>query len=164
MSFVGIIADFKDYEFICKNLLKDKQYSKLNFININEENVENIKNIKFETVAICNNINCMKTKMKYINNILKYAKYLIINSDISIDNSIFEKSEAQIITYGKSQKATVTISSVEDDNILVCIQRRIKNVKSNIIELQEFKINSENITNKSVYSLLVLSIIQKLYV
>ena len=39
----------------------------------------------------------------------------------------------------------------------------IEDVKKNIIEMQEFKIKSDNITNKKVYSLLVILIIQHLY-
>ena len=62
-----------------------------------------------------------------------------------------------------NQKSTVTASSVEEDNILVCLQRSIKDLESNIIEVQELKIKSENITNKKLYSLLVIFIIEKLY-
>ena len=162
MSFIGIISDNKDYEFIKKELMKDRDYYKLQLINIKEKNIENIKNVKFETMIICNDLKEIATKEVYIEKILKNTKYLIINSDINIKkDNIY--NNVQIITYGMNQKATVTASSIQEDSILICIQRNIKNIEGNIIEMQEFRMKSENITNKKTYSLLVLFILQQLY-
>ena len=162
MSFIGIISDNKDYEFIKKELMKDRDYYKLQLINIKEKNIENIKNVKFETMIICNDLKEIATKEVYIEKILKNTKYLIINSDINIKkDNIY--NNVQIITYGMNQKATVTASSIQEDSILICIQRNIKNTEGNIIEIQEFRMKSENITNKKTYSLLVLFILQQLY-
>lgn len=153
MSFVGIIADCKDYEFIEKEISKIKKHPEL--INITEKNILNIKNVKFETIVICSN-----TDMN-LSDILANAKYLILNSDVNITN--INDNKLKIITYGLNQKSTVTASSISEDEVLVCLQRNIKDVKDNIIEVQETYMKSENITNKKVYSLMVIFILQQLY-
>lgn len=162
MSFIGIIADCKDYEFIEKEILKGKGQSKLKLININEKNIENIKNVKFETMIICTDIDKMKGRNVYIQSILKNTKYLIINSDLNLKKTI-SNSQLKIITYGLNQKATVTASSIEEDGIMICLQRNIENIENDIIEVQESYIESENVTNKKVYSLMVIFILKQLY-
>ncbi len=162
MSFIGIIADCKDYEFIKKELKKGKLKSKIELININEKNIENVKNIKFETIVVCIDIKELNEKKEYLQNILKGSRYLIINSDLN-RSGIETNSELKVITYGLNQKATVTASSIAEDSIMICIQRSIENAKSNIIEMQENHMESENITNKKAYSLMVIAVLKHIY-
>ena len=55
-----------------------------------------------------------------------------------------------VITYGFNSKSTVTTSSVNEENLLLCIQRTILNINNKKIEPQEFcvrKINTKLATN-----------------
>lgn len=67
------------------------------------------------------------------------SKYLILNIDLQpqMDLSIYDGY--QVITVGFNKKASVTVSSVEDDEIVFCLQRMI-DLFSYQIEPQEFVI------------------------
>lgn len=163
MCFIGIIADKKEYNFIEKQVLEQNKNDELKLININSKNISNMKNIKFETIVICNNIENMSDKYEFIDAILKKAQYLIINYDINADKDFFKNNKLKIITYGLNQKSTVTISSVSENGVLICIQRNIEDIYGHIIEVQEDAIDIINISNKNLYSLLAGYIIKKLY-
>lgn len=156
MVFIGIIADSKDYNFIKKEVSKNKE---LKLININFKNIENVKNIKFETIVICNMEETVKTEI--FKNMIKNIKYFILNTDIKI--GCFEIDNVRTITFGLNQKATVTASSISEEEIMVCMQRNIENAKGEMIEMQEVCVNSSILTNKRVYSILVIFIINQLY-
>ena len=145
MAFIGIISDSKS-EKIIKMILDEKLDKSINIIVINSKSVENLKNIKFETVLIANNNNIIKENKETINKIINNTKYLIINADIEIELEFEEQVELNVITFGFNPKATITASSVEDD-ILLCIQRNIKDINGKKIEQQEMKIRifEENI-------------------
>ena len=145
MAFIGIISDSKS-EKIIKMVLDEKIDKSNNIIIINSKSVENLKNIKFETVLIANNNNIIKENKETINKIINNTKYLIINADIEIELEFEEQVELNVITFGFNPKATITASSVEDD-ILLCIQRNIKDINEETIEQQEMKIRifEENI-------------------
>lgn len=162
MSFIGIIADNKDYEFIRREISKIRNKTKIDVININKKSIKNMQNIKFDTIVIGEDINNIENGSMYINNILKNTDYLIINTDLNINLNL-PNNKLKIITYGLNQKATVTVSSISEDMVLACLQRNIEDINKNIVEMQEFKMKADNITNKKIYSLLVVLIIQHLY-
>ncbi|MCI9063209.1 MAG: hypothetical protein HFJ17_01185 [Clostridia bacterium] len=137
MPFIGIIAKECDSNFIKNEVLKNSDNSKFEWFNISQENVENIKNITFETIIINEDISDILSNSKYLEDILKRAKYLIVNSDI-VKNVYIQTDN--IITYGLNSKATITISSVKDEDILICIQKSYKDIKGNDIEEQEINI------------------------
>ena len=163
MSFLGIVANNDDYEFIKNKLAKNDKPSKLDVIQLNKDSIENMKNVKFDTVAIC--LDAEKTG--YINilseNILPEAKCLIINSDLNSIKGKLNTDTNQIITYGMNQKATVTTSSIKDDEVLICLQRNMTNFNGDVIEIQEFKTKTENIDNNKVSNLLAAFTIEQLY-
>ena len=163
MSFVGIISNNEIYEFIKKELLKDITNKKLELININKNNIQNIKNVKFETIIVCGDLQEMKMQNFYISSILNNSKYLIINTDNNVINIEIDNSNIQIITYGMNQKATVTASSIKEDEILICLQRNIKNINDQTIEIQEFKKKEEKIRNEEIYNYLVIFILEQIY-
>ena len=70
----------------------------------------------------------------------------VLNADVKVNLEVQENIELEIITFGFNTKATITASSVEE-NILICIQRNLKDIYNNIIEQQEIKISffEENI-------------------
>lgn len=163
MSFVGIISNREIYDFIKQALLKNSKNQKLNLININKKNIQNIKNVKFETIVVCEDLSMMDRQKLFINNILNNSKYLIINAENKINELEIQNSDIQIITYGMNQKATVTVSSVKEDEILICLQRNIKNIKNEIIEIQEVKKSREKVRNSEIYNYLVTFILEQIY-
>ena len=66
-----------------------------------------------------------------------------------------------IISYGFNNKATFTISSVSENNIIICLQRTIKNIFDEKIEPQEFE--EENDTNVDINVILYEKIVQLIY-
>ena len=163
MPFVGIIANEKDFEYINAQILRKCDKVKFEVININYRSIRNLINVKFDTIAICSGIEEMKSNIYYLEEIIKKNSYLVLNSDIPMDKQIIGKTRANVITYGLNQKATVTVSSVNEDNVLICLQRNFKDSNGNLIEEQEFNINikAEN-TDKLCNTLAVFTIL-KLY-
>ena len=168
MAFIGIISDSKS-EKIIKMILDEKLDKSINIIVINSKSVENLKNIKFETVLIANNNNIIKENKETLNKIINNTKYLIINADIELELQFEEQVELNVITFGFNPKSTITASSVEDD-ILLCIQRNIKDIEGKTIEKQEMKItffgenigiNTNNLMGISAIMLLYRKIRQK---
>jgi len=160
---LGIIADSMNFEFIKNKLQNKKEASKFELINLNKDNLENLKNIKYETVVFATDMKKMKKEKDIIYSIIKDAKYLIINSDLYTLIEEFKDSKPRVISYGMGQKSTVTASSIKEDEIMICLQRNMEDIKGNIIEMQEIKVNMEDITNDKVYDLLVVFILEKLY-
>ena len=130
----------------------------MDVIKINETSLENLKNIKFEAIIINTKLNDLKNKKIYIESILKKSNYLIINSDLEMDREIFKDVKLKIITYGLNQKSTITASSITNDDVLICIQRNIQDIKNNIIEAHEFNMKNNN---QSIYNILAISAILK---
>ena len=85
--------------------------------------------------------------------------YLIVNTD---KNPEYEKTE-QIITYGLNQKATITISSISDTDILIYLQKNIQNKEDNKIEIEERRIKRKEKSKLKTYEILVIYTILKLY-
>ena len=139
MPFIGIISKECDSNFIRNEILKNTD-SKLEIFNINNRNIENIKNIRFETIVINDSINKLLENSKYLEEIIRNAKYLVINTDVVKDISILGGVNKNMITYGLNQKAIITISSVEDEDIMICIQKSFKDINDKDIEEQEFNI------------------------
>ena len=68
-----------------------------------------------------------------------------------------------MITYGFNSKSTVTISSVKEDKILVCMQRDIEKSDGKIVEAQEKNIYLGGPKNKKVYNKLIVFILNELH-
>ena len=136
MFFIGIVSEEKNEKHI-KDILKQKIENE-NVVFINEKNIENIKNIKFKIIVLNNGID-----NKNIKNILLNAEYLILNSDINVKIDLIENLDLKVITYGFNSKSTVTASSVTEEEMLICVQRNIINIKGKKIEPQEINIEKD---------------------
>ena len=157
MFFIGIITNQKNEIFIKKELSEIIPID--NIIYITEKNIENIKNIKFETILLDTKIDSRK---KEVRKIISSCKYLILNYDINFDNSILGDLDLTIITYGFNSKSTFTISSVEENNLIICLQRIIFSKNNKKIEPQEYKIESSiNIDKYAVIGTEIMKIIYK---
>lgn len=154
MFFIGIITD-KNSENNIKNIMEDK-LDKNEIIFLNSDNIKNFRNVKFDSIVINN-----KIEDKYIlDKILEKSKYVLYNSDIK-DNSNFSNDYSNIISYGYNSKATVTISSVTDDNYLIYVQNNIKGYNK-IIGMQEIRFE-KNKNNINVYDGMIVTIIDIIY-
>ena len=93
---------------------------------------------------------------KYLEDIMSQAGYIIVNSDIQDNLSLLKNTKLNIITYGFNAKCTITVSSIKDEDTLICVQRNIKRVNGKIIEEQEFNIKIEKNNIKKLYNTLVI--------
>jgi nitrogen regulatory protein PII-like uncharacterized protein len=140
MHFIGIISE-KEYEKIENELYKRLNRKEFNIINIKCENIENIKNVKFAVIILLNDNNIIKEHAETLKKIINNSKYFIINTDINADLKLLKDVEANVITCGFNSKTTITASSINQDSILVSIQRNIININGKEIEQQDKKID-----------------------
>lgn len=68
-----------------------------------------------------------------------FEKYLVLNIDLQPKPGLSSYDGFQVITVGFNKKASVTVSSVEDDETVFCLQRAI-DLLDYKIEPQEFVI------------------------
>ena len=159
MPLIGIVAKKKDIQAI-KNELKE---SNIEIIEITKDSVKNLKNITFEEVIFLEDISLDEDEYKYMDEIISKAKYIIFNSDIEM--KILKQIEIQkpikFITFGFNSKSTITISSVKEEKVIVCIQRDIEKINGMLLEIQEKEIFSKN--TKKIYNNLVVFIIKELH-
>ncbi len=163
MPFIGIVAKENDSNFIKNTIMKNAKLNKFEIININVKSIENIKNIKFDVLVINENIENMLKNSSYLENIISKAGYVIVNSDINNNLLSLKNVRINIITYGFNEKATITISSIKDENTMICIQRTIKGVNGRIIEEQETDIKIKKNNIKKLYNVLVIFTIFEIY-
>lgn len=161
MPLIGIIAKKRDIQAIKKEL----QESNIEIIEITKEAIRNVKNIVFEEIIILEDIKLEIEEYKYMNEIISKAKYLIINGDIEIEvlKEINIEKPIKVITFGFNTKATITISSVKEEKIIVCLQRDIEKIDGDIIETQEKEIKISKENNKKIYNKLAVFIIKELH-
>lgn len=160
MPLVGIIAKKRECQAIKKEIK-----GKIEIIEITKESIKNLKNIKFEEIIFLENINLKEEEYRYMNDLISKAEYLIINKDIKID--ILEKIKIEkpirLITFGFNSKSTITVSSIKDERIIVCIQRDIEKTNGEIIEKQEKEMKINDKDSKKIYKNLSVFIIKELH-
>ena len=162
MPFVGIVSKENDSNFIKNAISKNSKENNFEIININKKSIGNIKNVKFDVLVICENIEKILKNSLYLEEIIKKADYIIVNSDVKENLSILKNVETNIITYGFNAKATITISSIKEEKTMVCIQRKINGI-NNIIEEQDFNIEIEKNNVNKLYNVLVIFTILAIY-
>jgi len=156
MAFIGFFTENKKENELRQML---KKYFETTgrvhtIIAINEKNIENMKNIKFDILIMdANVIGNTSTVQRVILN----AKLVIINTDLDINLKCVKNLQLRIISYGLNSKSTVTVSSVNEDVILVSVQRSVKTLKDNIIEPQEIKIMPQ-ICHNNLHLSMILAI------
>ena len=128
-----------------------------NIIFITEKNITNIKNIQFETIVIDAKINNKTEIRKIVSN----SKYVILNSDIDANVEMMNDLKLTVFTYGFNNKSTFTVSSIQEKNMIICLQRIILNKRKRIIEPQEYEIEIEENIDK--YAIIATEILTLLY-
>ena len=155
MFFIGIITNQKNEEYIKKQLANIFPQETIMFIT--EKNILNVKNIKFESLVIDANI---KNKIE-LRKIISNAKYIILNTDKKIDTEAIKNLNLTVITYGFNNKSTFTVSSIEENDIIICLQRIIFNKRGIKIEPQEYALKVKENTDN--YMVIAMKIIEILY-
>lgn len=161
MPLIGIIAKKREAQLINKEL-KGKD---IKIIEITKESIKNVKNISFEEIIVLEDIKLESEEYKYMNEIMSKTKYLILNGDIKIGflNEIDIEKPIKVITFGFNTKATISISSVKEEKIIVCLQRDIEKMNGKTIESQEKEIKLSRENDKKIYTKLVIFIIEELH-
>lgn len=148
MTFIGFLAEKKDEKNFQKALRAMLAEIKIKAIvvAINEKNIENVKNIRFQTIIMDRNIE--ENSINQLKELLVETKYLIVNSDI-VHMERIQNMNLTVITYGFGSKCTVTASSIDEGDIMFCLQRSIYSLNGNKVEPQEIKGDlKEKISNK----------------
>ena len=160
MSIIGIIAKEKRVNQIKKQIQKENL--NIEFVCINNKSIKNLRNIKFEIFIIEDSLMKLQENKEYIKDIMKKAKYILLNSDINISEENFKDVELKILSYGLKQKSTITISSIKQEKILISIQRAFKNLNEKIIEQKEVPVELDVNSDKNMYNLLIKLAIMEL--
>lgn len=163
MSFIGIVSNNKSFELLKEKILQNENDLKLSLIHINLKSIENIKNIKFETIIINDDLKKFENQEKVIEQICSEAKYIIINTDINFTSNILAQNQEKVITFGLNTKATVTISSITENGILICLQKNITNIKNKVLEVEEKRVKILKGKQFKTYEILILYIIFSIY-
>ena len=66
-------------------------------------------------------------------------KIVLVNTDGG-NFGLLNMKRAYVITYGFSSKATLTLSGIEDDHIVICLQRTVTDLSGRQIDPQEFNV------------------------
>lgn len=155
MFFVGVVTNQKNELYMKNKLCKVMPVE--NIIFITEKNITNIKNIQFETIVIDAKINNKTEIRKIVSNL----KYVILNSDIDANVEMMNDLKLTVFTYGFNNKSTFTVSSIQEKNMIICLQRIILNKRKRIIEPQEYEIEIEENIDK--YAIIATEILTLLY-
>lgn len=155
MFFIGIITNQKNELYFRKKISKYVPVE--NIIFITDKNIYNVKNVKFETIIIDKKIDNKIEIRKIISN----STYLLLNADIEIDVEIMDDLNLTVITYGFNNKATFTVSSIEENNMIICLQRVIFNKNGTKIEPQEYQLKSARDIDK--YAVIAFEIFKIIY-
>lgn len=154
MPFIEIITDSKSQAQLNKVITKS-MVNNCDILYIKDKNIENTKNIKLETLILNRSIENVDIRKK----ILENSKNIILNLDLN--TGIEQNLKTNIISYGYNSKSDITVSSVEDDQILICIQHTITSIYNRKIEPQEIKVNIKSDIN--VYNVMIIIALTSLY-
>lgn len=145
MAFIGIIADNK-HELQIKRILESRLNSPnkaYTIVVINDKSISNVKNIRFETI-LAMDLDVVENEKDSLNEIIKNAKYLVLNADLENNIEEIQNVDLNIITFGFNSKATITASSVEN-NFIICLQRKVISLEQQVIEPQELEVKLDKI-------------------
>lgn len=161
MFFIGIVSEAKEFETIKNSLKNSINTETLNIINLNKKNITNYQNITFDTIAIMQSLEKWNKEIELLEEIIKKARFLLINADIELKKEISKKVKIKVITFGFNLKSTVLVSSVSEDKILIDLQRSIMNVNNILFDSGgKYFPMKDKIT---IYDALVIFILEILY-
>lgn len=162
MLFIGVIAKRKCFETIKKKITEEIKEEAIKFIPINLRSIENVKNIKFETLIVEDNLEKFKDNKETLKKIFENTQYVMINTDNNSKQEEIERIPNKI-TYGLNQKATVTVSSISETDILVYWQKSLLNKQGKTIEIEEKRIKRKEEKTLKTYEILIIYAFFKIY-
>lgn len=162
MSFIGVVANRKCFENIKREITEKVKKEDINFIQINLRSIENVKNVKFETIIVEDNLEKFKKNKEILEKLCKNTQYLMINTDRNSEQEEIMKIPNKI-TYGLNRKATVTISSISEIDVLIYWQKDLKNREGQKIEIEERRIKKREKKQLKTYEILIIYTILKIY-
>ena len=149
MSLIGIYTQSVNEPYLKQQLTDILPENQIFFLK--ENSIQNLTNIKFSIIMQI---------MKNNTFIIEKCDYLIFNTDIKENIVLLENLTFYLITYGFNSKATITTSSVEEQKMLICLQRGIKNLQGKIIEPQEIEIEtSQEISSYALMEFISLKLL-----
>ncbi len=160
MPFIEIITDSKSQIQLSKLIQKDI-VNNCDIMYIKEKNIDNIKNIKLDTLILNQSVENIEVMKKIIFN----TKNLILNLDLN--ENLLQKIKDEnyipnkVISLGYNSKSDITVSSVEEDEILICIQNTITSIYGKKIEPQEIKVDIKSDIN--IYNIMIIIALTSLY-
>ena len=143
MSLIGILTQNQNKAYL-KEELEKRGLEDVFFLT--ESTAQNMRNVRFDMFLLGKKIT---EEQEMIREIAKRTDYFILNSDVKENLQLLENLDLKIITYGYNQKASVTTSSVEEEKVIVCLQRGIKNIYQEEIEPQEMEFKTDKNENNS---------------
>lgn len=161
MSFIGIISNRKSFENIKNEVIK--LGDNISIIHINLKSIANVKNIKFEIIIIDEDLKKFNNNQQSLMKICGESKYIIINSDINKEYEKLKNESNILITYGLNRKATITVSSISDTDILIYRQRIFENKQKEKAEIEERRIKIKEKNRLKVYEILIIYTIFSIY-
>lgn len=150
MFCIGIIS--KDIELINELISMNNKV-----IIITKNNVNKYLNKKIDLLVIEKKI----LKNKELELLCNNSNYILLEDNVNLNVKL--KNKVNIITFGFNHKSTVTISSINNENIIICIQRNIKSLRNINIEPQEMiieKTDKYNI-NTDIIKKIIQEILEK---
>ncbi|MBO4293178.1 MAG: hypothetical protein J5881_02170 [Clostridia bacterium] len=159
MIFAGVVSDNKKFEIVKKIIYKNKNKSEIALIHINNKSIENLKNIKFEIIVLLDLSSPLEKYVGRLEELCKDSNYLLINSDIEFQNDVLKNVQANIITFGLNHLATVTFSSVTDENLLISVQRNFPNINGDLIDVGEYAVSIKKAERNNIYEVMIGQII-----
>lgn len=138
MAFIGILTDSSHEPYLKQNLSEIIKHNQILFLT--QESLKNVKNIKFQVMILGKKITKQQQELRQL---LEKTQYLIFNADRTENTEILKDLSFHLITYGFNSKATITASSVEEQKMMICLQRGIQNIEGRSIEPQEIEISLE---------------------
>ena len=138
MAFIGILTDSSHEPYLKQNLSEIIKHNQILFLT--QESLKNVKNIKFQVIILGKKITKQQQELRQL---LEKTQYLIFNADRTENTEILKDLSFHLITYGFNSKATITASSVEEQKMMICLQRGIQNIEGRSIEPQEIEISLE---------------------
>ena len=162
MPFIGIYTGNKQFRLIKAKIIDCINLKEENIIRISNQNIENLKNVKFETIVISKPLEDIE-KNEYLEKIIKNVKYLILNGDVDLKLFINSKEKINLITYGMSQKSTITMSSINDESILISLQREIMNIYDKCVSMKEINIELKEYRHIKMEDILLIYAVYFIY-
>lgn len=157
MFFIGIITNQKNENYIKKELAN--LLSEDNIIFINDKNINYLTNIQFDTLLVDSNL---KEKEKELRRVISNSKNIILNSDIEYNKKLIDNLNLMVITYGFNNKATFTVSSIDNNKAIICLQRIIFSKNNDQIEPSEYEVRiDENIDKYAIIGTKIINVIYK---